>query len=49
MAIRGSVFQELGGFAEAFPVNLNDVDLCLRTRQAGYRVVVGAGVVLRPP
>jgi glycosyltransferase involved in cell wall biosynthesis len=38
-AMRREVFDAMGGFDEAFPVNFNDVDLCLRVRQAGYRIV----------
>jgi hypothetical protein len=34
LAIRREVFAELGGFDESFPVNYNDVDLCLRARPA---------------
>ena len=33
------VFDEVGGFDERFPIDFNDVDYCLRLRQAGYRVV----------
>ncbi len=33
------VFREIDGFDEAFPVNYNDVDLCLRAGKAGYRVI----------
>jgi len=40
LAIRKSVFDELGGFDTAFPVNYNDVDLCLRARRAGYEVIL---------
>jgi len=47
LAMRASVFEELGGFDESFPVNYNDVDLCLRARQAGYDVVVEPAAVLR--
>jgi len=47
LAIRAEVFREVGGFAEEFPVNYNDIDLCLRVRQAGYRVVYESGAVLR--
>jgi len=47
LAIRKSVFEELDGFDEAFPVNYNDVDLCLRARQAGYQVIVEPAAVLR--
>jgi GT2 family glycosyltransferase len=47
LAIRTSLFREVGGFSEVFPVNYNDIDLCLRVRQAGYRVVYESGAVLR--
>jgi O-antigen biosynthesis protein len=47
LAIRKSVFVELGGFDESFPVNYNDVDLCLRARQAGYEVIVEPAALLR--
>jgi GT2 family glycosyltransferase len=33
------VFDEVGGFDEAFAISYNDVDLCLRIRQRGYWVV----------
>ena len=37
---RRSVFQEVGGFDEEhLPVIFNDVDLCLKMRQAGYFIV----------
>ena len=36
---RAEVFQEVGGFSEAFPLNYNDVDLCLRIGEQGYRIV----------
>jgi GT2 family glycosyltransferase len=40
LAVRRSVFHEVGGFdATAFPVRYNDVDLCLRIRSRGYRVL----------
>lgn len=39
MAFRKSVFDELGGFDEGFAIDYNDVDLCLRCIEAGYRVV----------
>jgi GT2 family glycosyltransferase len=47
LAVRRQVFEQLGGFDEAFPVNYNDVDFCLRARQAGYRVVLEGRAVLR--
>jgi O-antigen biosynthesis protein len=37
---RRDVFSEVGGFDEKqLPVTFNDVDLCLKMRQAGYRIV----------
>ena len=39
MAMRREVFDELGGFDEAFELNGSDVDLCLKVRANGYRVV----------
>jgi len=47
LAMRRAVFEELGGFDESFPVNYNDVDLCLRAQQAGYQVVLEPAAVLR--
>ena len=37
--IRTDVFRKLEGFDPTFPVNYNDVDLCLRLRQAGLSVL----------
>lgn len=38
LVFRRSCFEEVGGFdADLFPVNYNDVDLCLRMLNAGYR------------
>lgn len=37
--IRRSIFDEVGGYSEEFVVGLNDVDFCLKIREAGYRVV----------
>jgi GT2 family glycosyltransferase len=36
---RRSVFQEVGGFDEELAIAYNDVDLCLRIGQAGYRMI----------
>ncbi|MGI6153498.1 MAG: glycosyltransferase family 2 protein [Christensenellaceae bacterium] len=36
---RKSVFDKVGGFDEQFVVALNDVDLCLKIRAAGYSIV----------
>ena len=38
--MRRSTFQELGGLDEEhLRIAFNDVDLCLRIRQAGYRII----------
>ena len=39
MAIRADVFRKIGGFDEAMPLAFNDVDLCLRLRAAGWRII----------
>ena len=39
MLVRREVFDALSGFDESFPLTCNDVDFCLRARNAGYRVV----------
>jgi GT2 family glycosyltransferase len=39
LMIRREVFEEVGGFDEGLPVSFNDVDLCLKVRAQGYRVV----------
>jgi GT2 family glycosyltransferase len=39
MMVRKDVFAELGGFDERVPNTYNDVDFCLRLREAGYRIV----------
>jgi GT2 family glycosyltransferase len=40
LLMRMSVFEEIGGFDEvAFQIDYNDVDLCLRARRAGYKVI----------
>jgi len=36
---RADLFHELGGFDEAFPLNYNDVDYCLRVIAGGKRLV----------
>nr|WP_225938736.1 glycosyltransferase family 2 protein [Kovacikia minuta] len=40
LMMRREVFLQLGGMDEQFPLNYNDVDLCLKAHQAGYRNVV---------
>ncbi len=39
MAMRREVYQKIGGFNEDYKLVFNDVELCLRTTEAGYRVV----------
>ncbi|MEO8028127.1 MAG: glycosyltransferase, partial [Bryobacteraceae bacterium] len=46
LGIRRGLFAELGGFDLTFPVNFGDLDLCLRTRELGYRIVVDPRVEL---
>jgi len=43
LMVRRALFEELGGFDERFFVYFDDVDLCLRVRQAGWSVVHFAG------
>ncbi|PWT88094.1 MAG: hypothetical protein C5B54_11185 [Acidobacteria bacterium] len=38
MLIARQLWEELGGFDEAYPFGLEDVDLCLRARERGWRV-----------
>jgi len=48
LMIHASLFREVGGFDEVnFPVDSNDIDLCLRVRQAGFRVVYTPYALLR--
>lgn len=37
LMVRREVFEAVNGFDESFPLNYNDVDLCLKFHQAGYR------------
>lgn len=47
LLVRAGVFREAGGFDEAqFAVSYNDIDLCLRIGQKGYRVVYTPHAVL---
>ncbi|NHN86602.1 glycosyltransferase [Acetobacter musti] len=39
MMVRREAFDQVEGFDETFPLTCNDVDFCLRARQAGWRVV----------
>jgi len=38
LLVRTSVFDQVNGFDAAFAKDYNDVDFCLRVREAGYRV-----------
>ena len=39
MMVRKESFEKLGGFDEQLPGTYNDIDFCLRMREAGYRIV----------
>lgn len=39
LLMRRNVFWEIGGFDAAYQVAFNDVDLCMRIGEAGYRIV----------
>ena len=39
LAIRRETFEQVGGFREAYGTHYQDVDLCLRLRRAGLRIV----------
>ncbi len=46
LGITRSRFDEVGGFSPGFPLNFNDVDLCLKLVDAGYRNVVDCQTVV---
>jgi GT2 family glycosyltransferase len=39
MVMRRAVFEELNGFNEELAISFNDVDLCIRIRNAGWRII----------
>jgi GT2 family glycosyltransferase len=39
LMMRKDLFEKVGGFDEEFALDFNDVDLCLRVRDAGYSIV----------
>lgn len=45
-AMRRETFLEIGGFAESLGNNFNDVDLCYKVSQSGYRIVYVANAEL---
>ena len=47
LAIRREVFFDVGGFDERFAVQFNDVDLCLRLTELGYRILFTPHAKLR--
>lgn len=46
MLVRGDLYERLGGFDEAFPLDLGDTDICLRARELGARTVLTPHAVL---
>ena len=50
MAVKREYFDQIGGFNETdLPIQYNDVDLCLRLREAGYDIVWTPYAELHPP
>ena len=47
LMIRKELLERVGGFDEGFPVEFNDMDLCLRLSQLGYRCVIPEKAVLK--
>lgn len=47
LMMRRAVFEQIGGFDEAFAVGFNDTDLCLRLREAGLSVLYDGHTILR--
>jgi GT2 family glycosyltransferase len=47
MLVSRRLFAEVGGFDEHFATHYQDVDLCLRLRRAGYRILSTPRAVLR--
>jgi GT2 family glycosyltransferase len=39
LMMRKSVFREVGGFDEGYPLAFNDVDLCMKVRKRGYLII----------
>ena len=39
MLVRREIFEAVGGFDESLPIAFNDVDLCIKIRQTGARIV----------
>ena len=45
LMMKKSIWKEVGGFTQHLPSNYNDVDFCLKIRDAGYSVVLLNSVV----
>src|SRR5690606_4255863 len=39
LMVRKSIYEQVGGLDESFTVSYNDVDFCLKVREAGYLLV----------
>lgn len=46
MMVRADIFKTVGGFDPLLAVGFNDIDLCLRIREAGYKVLFDGHAVL---
>ncbi len=46
MMVDAKVFKDIGGFDEEFAVALNDVDLCLRIREANKKIILDPNIVM---
>ncbi len=46
LVVKRRLYQEVGGFDEDLAVAFNDVDFCIRVREAGYRNLLAPGAVL---
>ncbi len=46
MFVRAEVFSQVGGFDTALRVAYNDIDLCLKVRQAGFKIVGDPDILL---
>ncbi len=46
LLVRRSIYEAVGGMDEDLPTAFNDVDFCLRVREAGHRVVFAGSVEL---
>jgi GT2 family glycosyltransferase len=46
LMLKRAVFDQVGGFDEDFGIGFNDTDLCMRIRQAGFRILYDGTTVL---